>query len=234
MMRIILREDVPNLGVVGDLVSVKDGYARNYLIPEGKAVFASVKSMRELEHQKRLAAHHRKKATAEAEVVKTRVESLAVVMHAKVAPPQLGEDGEPIKEIVQKLFGSITNRDITKVLKDSGVDVGHRRLVINEAVRTVGKYVATIRLDGGIVAKLPFWVIPEGTANVEAEKKRVEEAQTAAREAEKKAFEEEQKKQAALAAEMALEMKRREEEKGKADAAQAEKDKAAAADDGLA
>ena len=56
MMKIILREDVPNLGVVGDMVSVRDGYGRNYLIPQGKAVFASVKSIAQLEHQKRLAA----------------------------------------------------------------------------------------------------------------------------------------------------------------------------------
>src|SRR5688572_13804929 len=103
MMRIILKEDVPNLGVVGDLVTVRDGYARNYLIPEGKATFASVKSVRQLDHQKRLAAHERKKATAAAEIAKNKIESLSVVMHAKVAPAPLGEDGMPVKEIVQKL-----------------------------------------------------------------------------------------------------------------------------------
>src|SRR5687768_15456301 len=107
MMRIILKEDVPNLGVVGDLVTVRDGYARNFLIPEGKAIFASVKSIRELDHQKRLAAHERKKATAAAEIARERIESLSIVMQAKVAPPPLGEDGLPVKEVVQKLFGSI-------------------------------------------------------------------------------------------------------------------------------
>lgn len=202
MMRIILREDVPNLGVVGDLVTVRDGYARNYLIPEGKAIFASVKSMRELAHQKRLAAHERKKATAAAEVAKNKIESFSVVMQAKVAPPPLGEDGLPVKEIVQKLFGSITNRDITRVLKDSGIDIGgHRRITISEHVRTVGKFMAAIRLDGGIIANLPFWVIPEGSTDVESEKRRVEDAQVRAREEEKKAILEEQAKQAALVAE---------------------------------
>lgn len=202
MMRIILKEDVPNLGVVGDLVTVRDGYARNYLIPQGRATFASVKSIRELEHQKRLAAHERKKATASAEIAKNRIESLSVVMQAKVAPPPLGEDGMPVRELVQKLFGSITNRDITRVLKDSGIDIGgHRRITISEHVRTVGKYEAAIRLDGGIVAELPFWVIPEGATDIEAEKKRVEQAQTEAREQEKRALAAEQAKQAALVAE---------------------------------
>lgn len=201
MMKIILQEDVPNLGVVGDLVSVRDGYARNYLIPQGKATFASVRSVRQLDHQKRLAAHHRKQATAVAEEQKQQVEALSVVMKAKVAPPPLGEDGEPIQELLPKLFGSITNRDITKVLKDSGIKIpGHRRVTMTEQVRTVGKFNAKVRLDGGIVATLPFWVIPESAEDVEAEKKRVEQAQIDAREAERKALEEEQAKFAAVSA----------------------------------
>ncbi len=203
MMRIILHEDVPNLGVVGDLVSVRDGYARNFLIPQGKAAFASVKSIRELDHQKRLAAHNRKKATAAASVAKDRIEALSVVMHAKVAPPPLGEDGLPVQEILPRLFGSITNRDITRVLKDTGIDVGgHRRIVISEHIRTIGKFSAAVRLDGGIVATLPFWVIPEGATDIEAEKRRAEEAQVNAREEEKRLLAEEQAKHAALVAEV--------------------------------
>lgn len=216
MMKIILQEDVPNLGVVGDLVSVRDGYARNYLIPQGKATFASVRSVRQLDHQKRLAAHHRKQATAVAEQQKQQVEGLSVVMKAKVAPPPLGEDGEPIQELLPKLFGSITNRDITKVLKDSGIQIpGHRRVTLKEHVRTVGKFEAKVRLDGGIVASLPFWVIPESAEDVETEKKRVEQAQIDAREAERKALEEEQAKFAAATA--AAEPKPEEGEEGKSE-----------------
>jgi large subunit ribosomal protein L9 len=181
MMRIILQEDVPNLGVVGDLVSVRDGYGRNYLIPQGKAVFASVRSVKELEHQQRLAAHRRKQATAAAELNRRKIESLSVCMQAKVAPPQMGDDGAPIVEKLQKLFGSITHRDIAGVLSNSDVKIDHRRIAINEPVRTVGKYIATIRLDGGVSAMLPFWVIPEGSGDVESEKKRVEAAQEAYR-----------------------------------------------------
>lgn len=177
MMRVILQEDVPGLGVVGDLVNVRDGYGRNFLIPQGKAVFASVRSMNELEHQKRLAGHRRKQATASAEIGRRKIESLSVVMQAKVAPPQMSDDGHPIIEKLQKLFGSITHRDLANVLSTSDVKVDHRRITINDKVNTVGKYVATVRLDGGINASLPFWVIPEGASDVESEKKRVEAAQ---------------------------------------------------------
>jgi large subunit ribosomal protein L9 len=222
-MRIILREDVPNLGVVGDLVTVRDGYARNFLIPEGKASFASVKSIRELDHQKRLAAHQRKKATAAANIAKDRIESLSVVLQAKVAPPLLGDDGMPVHELVQRLFGSITNRDIAHILKDSGVEIGgHRRITVSEHVRTVGKYEAAIRLDGGIIANLPFWVIPEGATDIESEKRRVEEAQVKAREEEKRVIAEEQAKQAALVAEAEAAAKARAEAAAAASAEPAE------------
>lgn len=187
MMKIILQEDVPSLGVVGDLVTVKDGYARNYLIPQGKAVFASVRSIRELQHQRRLADHRRIQATAEAELHRRKIESLAVTMEAKVAPPQLDENGEPIEDRLPKLFGTITNRDLARVLKDSDVRVEHRRITLAEKVSTVGKFAAKVRLDGGIIAELPFWVVPEGTEDVEAAKQKVEEAQAAEAEARAKA-----------------------------------------------
>jgi large subunit ribosomal protein L9 len=187
MMNIILQEDVPNLGVVGDLVRVKDGYARNYLIPQGKAVFASVKSIRELQHQRRLADHRRVQATAEAELARRKIENLSITLEAKVAPPQLDENGDPILERLMKLFGSITNRDIARVLRDSDVQVEHRRITLAQPVRTVGKFTAKVRLDGGIVATLPFWVVPEGTEDVEAAKVMVEEGQKAEAEAEEKA-----------------------------------------------
>lgn len=201
MMKVILREDVPNLGVVGDMVTVRDGYGRNYLIPQGKAVFASVKSIAQLDHQKRLAAHHRKLATKDAEAGKQKIEGLSVVMQAKVAPPQLDDEGEPILETLQKLFGTITTRDIARVISDSGVKVDHRRVTITTHVRTVGKFSASIRLDGGVIAKLPFWVVPEGATDLESEKKRVEQAQVdAKREADAAAAAEAAKLAAARAA----------------------------------
>lgn len=205
MMRVILKEDVPNLGVVGDLVTVRDGYGRNYLIPQGKAVFASVRSVSELEHQKRLAAYRRKQATAEAEKSRGVIENLSVVISQKVAPPQLDDDGNLVQEKLQRLFGTVTNRDIAKALSAEGVRVDHKRVTIKDAVRTVGKFTAAVRLDGGIEADLPFWVIPKNAADVEAEKARVEAAQEAAvkeaEEAEARAAEEAIAASQAMAAE---------------------------------
>lgn len=229
MMRVILQEDVAGLGVVGDLVNVRDGYGRNFLIPQGKAVFASVRSVNELDHQKRIASHRRKQATAAAEIGRRKIESLSVVMQAKVAPPQIGDDGNPVHEKLQKLFGSITHKDLASVLSGSDVKVDHRRISLNEQVRTVGKYLATVRLDGGVLASLPFWVIPEGSGDVESEKKRVEAAQEAAKKDREAALQAE--KVAAVAAEK--ERLRQLEAKKAAEAAAAEADANRPTDDGI-
>src|SRR5688500_12400151 len=163
MMKVILKEDVPNLGTVGDLVRVRDGYGRNYLIPQGKAELASSGSIRMLDHQKRLAAHRRAKATQQAGTDKSKIEGLSVVMNARVAQV-LGEQAK--EEALQKLFGTVTARDIARVINEAGVQVDHRRITLTEPVRTVGKFNAKIRLDGGVSATLPIWVLPEGTTDV--------------------------------------------------------------------
>ena len=205
MMRVILQEDIAQLGVVGDLVQVKDGYARNFLIPKGKAVFASVRSVNELDHQKRLAAHRREQATVEARKSKDRIESLSIAISAKTAPPQLDDEGNPIEEVLPKLFGSVTNRDLARVLAEQGVKVDRHRVALSEPARTLGRFEASIRLDGAITAKLPFWVIPEGVDDVEAAKRDVEGRQTAAREEAEAAARAEEEKAQALAAAAAAE-----------------------------
>lgn len=204
-MRVILQEDIPSLGVVGDLVSVKDGYARNFLIPKGKAVFASVRSVNELDHQKRLAAHRREQATAEAQQSKTSIEKMSIAISAKTAPPQLDDEGNPIEETVPKLFGSVTNRDLAKVLSEQGVKVDRHRVTLAQSVRSLGKFKASVRLDGGIVATLPFWVIPEGSSDVEAAKQDVEARQAKAQAEAEAIAKAEMEKQAALAAAAAAE-----------------------------
>lgn len=209
MMKLILKEDVPHLGVVGDLVTVRDGYGRNYLIPLKKAVLASSRSVSELEHQKRVAAHHRQKATAQAQVDKKAIEGLSITMSAKVAAAPV-VDGEVNTEVLQKLFGSITTRDLANALANIGTKIDHKRISFSENVRTVGKFTASVRLDGGVSAKVPFWVIPEGAADVEAEKKRVEAAQERSRKQAEEALAAERAKAAALAAQ--------EREKAKTDA----------------
>lgn len=200
MMNVILQEDIPALGVVGDLIRVKDGYARNFLIPKGKAVFASERSVNELEHQKRLAQHRREQATAASREAKTRIEGMAIAIPVKVAPPQLNDEGHPIEETLPKLFGSVTNRDLAKVLTENEIRVDRHRVTIAAPVRTVGRFSAVVRLDGNVNADLSFWVIPEGSEDIEAAKKDVESRQTKAREEAEAAARAEIEKQQALAA----------------------------------
>lgn len=224
MMRVILQEDIPHLGVVGDLVQVRDGYARNFLIPKGKAVFASVRSVNELDHQKRLAAHRREQATAEAQKSKTTIEKMSLAVSAKVAPTQLDDEGNPIQDTLPKLFGSVTNRDIAKVLAEQNVKVDRHRVTLQGPIRTLGKFAASVRLDGGIIATLPIWVIPQGAHDVEAAKREVEEMQNQAREEQEAEARAELEKQAALAAAA-------EAEKAAREAAQAEEEKSKSSDD---
>lgn len=219
MMRVILQEDVPSLGVVGDLVSVRDGYARNYLIPQGKAVFASVRSVNELDHQRRLAAHRRKQATEDAEKSKGVIEKMSIAIAAKTAPPQLDDEGNPIQDTLPKLFGSVTNRDLARVLGEQGVKVDRHRVSLDAPARTLGKYSARVRLDGGIVADLPFWVIPEGADDVEAAKREVEAMQAAAKAEAEAAAKAEAERQQALAAAAEAEKQAREEAEAAAAAA---------------
>ena len=210
----------PSLGVVGDLVQVKDGYARNFLIPKGKAVFASVRSVNELGHQKRLAAHRREQATAEAQKSKSSIEQMSVAIGAKIAPPPLDDDGNPMTDTLPKLFGSVTNRDLARLLSEQGVKVDRHRVHIEEHVGTVGKFMSSVRLDGGIVAKLPFWVIPEGSEDVEAAKRDVEGRQVAAKEEAEAAIRAEIEREQAMAA--AAEAERQAREAAEAEAANAE------------
>ncbi|MBI2377047.1 MAG: 50S ribosomal protein L9 [Deltaproteobacteria bacterium] len=219
-MKLILQEDVPALGVVGDLVTVKDGYGRNYLIPQGKAILASRRSVAELDHQKRLAAKRREKAVASASEGKKKIESLSVVMQARVAPAPMSEAGVPMPELLPKLFGTITSRDIAKVLRDaSGVSVDHRRVTFDSAIRTVGKFEANVRLDGGITCKLPFWVIAEGSTDIDGEKKRVEGNQAQVRKAEADALAAARAEEAAAKAEFKASREKAEKDKAEAVAA---------------
>lgn len=150
-MEIILREDVPNVGTTGDIVKVKPGYARNYLLPRGLAVVADPRSRHELEHQKRIMAEKRERDQRQASVLADRIAALRLVVTARA-----GEEG--------KLFGSVTNQDIERLLADSGFVVDRRRIRLDEPIKTLGEHPVVIRLMSGVDAKLTVSVQPEGGA----------------------------------------------------------------------
>ena len=147
-VKLILRDGVPGLGEAGDLVQVKPGFARNYLIPQGKAIFASDARIRELEHHKRLVAEKVAKELKTLQAVKAKVESLKLEVKARV-----GEEG--------KLFGSVTSANVHELLIAEGVEVDRRRIELKEPIKEAGEHTVPVKLHRDVVAQLQVHVVPE-------------------------------------------------------------------------
>jgi large subunit ribosomal protein L9 len=147
-MEVILREEVPNLGTVGDVVKVKPGFARNYLLPRGLAVVADRRNIRVLEHQKRLVADKRERDRRQAQTQAEQLSSVRLTIMARA-----GDEG--------KLFGSVTNIDIEKALADSGFNVERRRIRLDEPIKLIGQYVVPIHLTTGVDAQVTVVVEAE-------------------------------------------------------------------------
>jgi large subunit ribosomal protein L9 len=145
-MQVILTQDVDNLGKAGELVSVRPGYGRNYLVPRGLAVSATLSNKTRLEHEKALIEKRVAKERATATEIAGRVNLMTLQFERMV-----GED--------EKLFGSVTNRDIADQLKRAGVDIDHRTIQLDQPIKALGKYEVPIRLSAGVIATLKFWVV---------------------------------------------------------------------------
>jgi large subunit ribosomal protein L9 len=148
MMQVILRDDVPNLGRPGDVVKVRPGYARNFLLPRNLAVEANPKNLRAFEHQKRLALLRREAKRTEALKVKDRLEQLTIEVAARA-----GEAG--------KLFGSVTNIDIERALGAQGIAIDRRRIILAEPIKELGEFVVPVRVDADVEAGLKLKVAAE-------------------------------------------------------------------------
>jgi large subunit ribosomal protein L9 len=147
-VKLILQESIPSLGEAGDLVSVRPGYARNYLIPRGKATFATEASVKQLEHQKRVVAGKVAKQLQEFGAQKTWIEGLALEVKARV-----GEAG--------KLFGSVTALQIAELLAEQGLEVDRRRVELREPIKEAGEHTVPVKLHRDVVAQLKVLVTPE-------------------------------------------------------------------------
>ena len=145
-MQVILTADVDNLGKAGELVSVRPGYGRNYLVPRGLAVTATVKNKNRLDHEKAVIEKRVAKERANANDIATRINGMTLQFER-----QVGED--------EKLFGSVTSRDIAEQLKKANVDIDHRWIQLDQAVKALGKYEVPVRLSAGVIAQLKFWVV---------------------------------------------------------------------------
>lgn len=147
-MQVILLEDIPSLGKSGDLIKVSDGYGRNYLIPQKKAVFATEKNLKALDHQKRLVQHRLGKVKKDAQSIAQAIEktSCTIVKSA-------GESG--------KLFGSVTSMEIESYLKENGIEVDRKKILLEEPIKSVGTYAVPIKLHPEVTATLKVWVVQE-------------------------------------------------------------------------
>lgn len=146
-MEVILREDVPHLGTIGDVVKVRPGYARNYLLPRGLASVADKRNLRSLEHERRLVDEKRRRALGAAETLSKQLSALRIVI-----PARAGEEG--------KLFGSVTNIDIERALADKGMQVERRRIRLDEPIKTLGEHKVPVSLSVGVVSELTVTVSP--------------------------------------------------------------------------
>jgi large subunit ribosomal protein L9 len=147
-MKVILTQDIAGVGSIGDLVTVKDGFGRNYLIPEGKGIQATSQNIKKVEHQKRQIREQLNKTKREAEKLAARIEEVSCTV-AKAA----GEE--------EKLFGSVTSMDIEASLKLEGIEIDRRKIILPEPLKALGIYQIPIKLHPEVVATLKLWVVKE-------------------------------------------------------------------------
>ena len=147
-MKIILRQDHEKLGKLGDVVDVKDGYARNFLIPRKIGYAASKGNLNALEEEKKQNLARQKKDLTHAEKLATDMDKISVTLKMKV-----GED--------EKLFGSVTSQMIADALAENGVTVDKRNIELDETIKALGIYTVNVKLHPGVVGKVKVWVVGE-------------------------------------------------------------------------
>lgn len=147
-MKVILRENLDNLGEIGDVVEVKDGYARNFLLPRKLAFEASTKNLHQLEAQKQQLERKIEKEKVHAEKQREELEKISLTIQMKV-----GEDG--------KLFGSVTTQMIADALKEKGFDIDRKVITIPEPIKALGIYTIDIKLHKEVEAKVKVWTVRE-------------------------------------------------------------------------
>jgi large subunit ribosomal protein L9 len=144
-MKVILQKDVKNLGKVGDLVSVSDGFARNYLFPRRMALEATEKRENEFKHLKAVAEVKKKKAVGERQELIKKIQGVNITIKATA--------GE-----TDKLFGAVTNNDISNELEKHGFSIDRRDIVLEEPIKMLGQHKAIVRLGEGLEANLSIAV----------------------------------------------------------------------------
>lgn len=147
-MEIILREDVANLGHIGDIVRVRDGYARNYLLPRGLALEASRRNLKVLEHYQQMLTAKKAKEQRQAQSFAEQLSALTLVIAARA-----GEE--------ERLFGSVTNLDLERALQEQGVKINRRQILLEEPIKQLGDYSVPIHLGPELRGSVTVRVVRE-------------------------------------------------------------------------
>jgi large subunit ribosomal protein L9 len=147
-MEVILREDIANLGKIGEIVRVRDGYARNYLLPRGLVLTANKKNLKTFEHQKKIVADQKQRILRQAQAVSDQLAGVSVTI-----PMRAGEEG--------KLFGSVTNIHIEKALKSKGLEIDRRKIYLDAPIRALGDFEVPVRLTADLTVTIKVSVVPE-------------------------------------------------------------------------
>ena len=147
-MEIILKEDIVNLGYKNDIVNVKSGYGRNYLIPTGKAIIASPSAKKMLAEELKQRAHKLEKIKKDAEAVAAKLEGVTLTIATKVSS-------------TGTIFGSVGNIQIAEALEKLGHNIDRKIIVLKESVKELGKYTAKINLHKEVSVEIPFEVVAE-------------------------------------------------------------------------
>ena len=155
-MDVILTENVKNLGTIGEVVKVKPGYGRNYLVPQGLAVEASEAKLKEVEHHKRQLNRKAEKLSQEAADVKARIEAVECTFVHKAS-----EEG--------KLFGSVTSMEIAESLASQGIEIDRRKILLEQPIKELGEHSVDIKLNAGVNAIVKINVVSEDAQPVSAD-----------------------------------------------------------------
>jgi len=145
-MKVILKNDMDTLGKAGEIVDVKPGYARNYLIPSNNAIKATPSNLKAFQEEQKLFERRELKGQKEAQVLAEKLEKVSLT-----ATVQVGDE--------DKVFGSITSQNIADLLKENGFDIDRKKIVLEEPLKALGVYDIPVKLHHQVEAKVKVWVV---------------------------------------------------------------------------
>jgi len=151
-MRVILREDVDKVGNAGEVVLVRDGFGRNYLLPKGLASLATDRDVARVEHERRVIAARNARLLKDLEAASEKLASTTISVGRAVG------EGD-------RLYGSVTSRDIAEALQAKGFDIDSRKVVLSEPIKALGAHDVKVKLGKGVEAQIKVWVVKESSGS---------------------------------------------------------------------